>query len=340
VSARYGVLVAGNRVVLFTLGGTIAMAGTGSSGAGDGVVARLQGDELVAEIDGLAGIDIEVRDMQALPSAALSFDDVLEVVELAAEAVADGAVGVVLTQGTDTLEETAFLIDSVWTSDAPFTITGAMRNPTLPGADGPANMTAAVEVAASPHAAGRGALVVFDDEIHAARYVRKTHSSSTATFRSPDLGPIGHVVEGTARFLADLPARQPVVGVSRAALATTRVGLYVAALDDDGGWLATGGRGQDGLVVAGFGVGHVPPVVAPLLGELAERMPVVLTSRTGSGSVFKATYGAVGLERDLLRRGLVSGGFLHPYQARVLLRLLLASGADRDEIAAAFVEFG
>jgi L-asparaginase len=328
--------VAGNRVVLFTLGGTIAMAGHHDGG----VVAQHLSDDLVAEIDGLAGIDIEVRDMQPLPSAALSFDDLLEVVELAAEAVADGAVGIVLTQGTDTLEETAFLVDSVWTADAPFAITGAMRNPTLPGADGPANITAAVEVAASPHAAGRGALVVFNDEIHAARYVRKSHTSSTATFGSPDLGPIGHVIEGRPRFLADLPARRPVVGVSRAALATVRVGLYVAALDDDGGWLATGGRGQDGLVVAGFGVGHVPPAVAPVLGELAERMPVVLTSRAGSGSVFRATYGAVGSERDLLRRGLLGAGLLHPYQARVLLRLLLAVGADRNEIAAALAEFG
>ena len=304
------------------------------------MVARLPGDELVAEIDGLADIDIEIRDIQAAPSAALTFDDVLEVVELADEAVEDGAVGVVLTQGTDTLEETAFLVDSVWTSDAPFALTGAMRNPTLPGADGPANMTAAIEVAGSAHAHGRGALVVFNDEIHAARYVRKTHSSSTAAFASPDLGPIGRLVEGRPRFLADLPARRPVIGVSRAALATTRVGLYVAALDDDGGLLASGGRGQDGLVVAGFGVGHVPPGLAPALGDLAGRMPVVLTSRTGSGSVFTGTYGAVGSERDLLRRGLINGGFLHPYQARVLLRLLLAAGADRAEIAAAFAEFG
>ncbi len=328
--------VAGNRVVLFTLGGTIAMAGHD----GGGVVARLPGDELVAEIDGLADIDIEIRDVQAAPSAALTFDDVLEVVELADEAVEDGAVGVVLTQGTDTLEETAFLVDSVWTSDAPFALTGAMRNPTLPGADGPANMTAAIEVAGSAHAHGRGALVVFNDEIHAARYVRKTHSSSTAAFTSPDLGPIGRLVEGRPRFLADLPARRPVIGVSRAALATTRVGLYVTALDDDGGLLSSGGRGQDGLVVAGFGVGHVPPGLAPALGDLAARIPVVLTSRTGSGSVFTGTYGAVGSERDLLRRGLINGGFLHPFQARVLLRLLLAAGADRAEIAAAFAEFG
>jgi L-asparaginase len=264
-------------VVLFTLGGTIAMAG------GDGgVVARLSGHDLVAGLGGLG--DVDVRDLRPVPSADLSFNDILDVVDAANEAVANGAGGIVLTQGTDTLEETAFLIDAVWAHDAPFIVTGAMRNPTLAGADGPANVLAAVQVAAAPAARGRGALVVFNDEIHAARQVRKSHTTSTATFTSPDLGPIGHVVEGVPRLFAQVPRPRPITGFSRADLAATRIALYTTTLDDDGVLLNGIANTHNGIVIAGFGVGHVPGALAPVLGELVATMPVVLTSRTRCGS--------------------------------------------------------
>jgi L-asparaginase/Glu-tRNA(Gln) amidotransferase subunit D len=323
-------------VVLFALGGTISMAGQD----GGGVIARLTGHDLVSGVPGLDRYKLDVRTAGTVPSASLSFGAVLDVVDAAAAAVVAGADGVVLTQGTDTLEETAFLIDSVWAHDAPFVLTGAMRNPTLAGPDGPANILAAVQVAGSAAARGAGALVAFDDEIHAARFVRKTHSTSTAAFASPDAGPVGHVVEGVPRFLTQVPRRTPVSAIARDRLAATRIALYTTTLDDDGLLLGQLARTHHGLVVAGFGVGHVPETLAPVLGDLAAAMPVVLTSRTGAGSVLTATYGAIGSERDLLGRGLINGGFAHPYQARVLLRLLAAQGASRAAITAAFAELG
>lgn len=324
------------RIVLFALGGTISMAGWD----GGGVVARLTGRDLIGSASGLDGIEIDVRDMAAVPSASLSFGDILDVAGEAGRAVRDGARGVVLTQGTDTLEETAFLADSVWPHEAPFVLTGAMRNPTLPGADGPANLVAAIRVAASGEARRRGALVVFSDEIHAARFVRKAHSTSTAAFVSPDAGPVGHVVEQIPRFLAYVPRRTPVTGVTRDAATAARIALYTTTLDDDGLLLERVARTHHGLVVAGFGAGHVPAWLAEPLGQLASAMPVVLTSRTGAGPVLDATYGAAGSERDLRERGLINGGFVHPHKARVLLRLLIASGAGREVIAAAFAELG
>ncbi|MFI1382243.1 asparaginase [Embleya sp. NPDC020886] len=306
------------------------------------MVARLTGAQLTAAVPGLAesGITLDVQDVQAVSSGNLTFTQVLDVVAAASRAVAAGATGVVVAQGTDTLEETAYLVDLVWPHPEPFVLTGAMRNPTPAGPDGPANLLAAARVAAAESARGLGASVVFADEIHAARRVRKTHSTSTATFRSPDTGPLGVVVEGRVRILATPPPHRPLPIPEPAALASTRVALYTVALDDDGALLADYPTDRRGLVVAGFGVGHVPAALAPVLGELAARIPVVLTSRTGAGSVLRHTYGGAGSETDLQRRGLLDAGLLDPYKARVLLRLLIASGADRGALVAAFAEHG
>jgi L-asparaginase len=316
-------------IALFTLGGTIAMAGT----------RRLTGADLAAAVPGLTdlGRQVEIQDVESVSSANLTGTKMLEVVDAASKAVAAGAVGVVVTQGTDTLEETAFFVDQVWPHPQPFVLTGAMRNPTLAGPDGPANLLAALLFACSPAARDLGALVVFKDEIHAARWVRKTHSTSTATFVSPNAGPIGHVVEDRVRVLTRPTRLDGVLGSAEpSALAATRVALYTVTMDDDGLLLQGLTDTHQGLVVAGFGVGHVPVTLADRLGELAAAMPVVLTSRTGSGSVLRHTYKSPGSEWDLLQRGLIDGGFLDPYKARVLLRLLLATD---DDIPAAFAQY-
>jgi L-asparaginase len=315
-------------VTLFATGGTISMAGRD----------RLDGAALTAAVPGLETLaePLEIRDQEPLSSGSLTFERMLTVAAGAADAVAAGAPGIVITQGTDTLEETAYLLDLVWRHDAPVVLTGAMRNPTLAGHDGPANLLAAARVAESREARGLGVLVAFNDEIHAARWVRKTHSTSTATFVSPDTGPVGHLVEGRVRILSR-PLRAAPLPVPTSA---ARVGLYTVTFDDDPATLAAHAAGLDGLVVAGFGVGHVPAVLVETLGELAARMPVVLTSRTGAGSVLRNTYHAPGSEIELLGRGLIDGGFVHPYKARVLLKVLLGGGADRSAVAAAFTERG
>ncbi|MFD3405927.1 asparaginase [Kribbella sp. NPDC058693] len=316
-------------VALFTLGGTISMAGN----------QRLTGDDLTAAMPGLSGLGhpVEIQDIEKIPSANLTAAKVLEVVDAASKAVAAGAAGAVVTQGTDTLEETAFLADLVWPHPQPLVFTGAMRNPTLAGPDGPANLLAALRVACSPAARDLGALVVFKDEIHAARWVRKTHSTSTATFVSPNTGPIGHVVEDRVSVLTRPLRLDGVQGSAEPVeLDNLRVALYTVTMDDDGLLLKGLADTHQGLVIAGYGVGHVPAALAPVLGELAARMPVVLTSRTGAGSIVRNTYNSPGSEIDLLQRGLIDGGFLDPYKARVLLRLLLATD---DDIAGAFAQY-
>jgi L-asparaginase len=325
-------------VVVFSLGGTIAMIEP-PEGSG-GVVPGLSAEQLVAAVPGLeeAGIGVEVNDFRRLPGASLTFDDLLALAQEIEHAVGGGAAGVVVTQGTNTIEETSYLLDLLYSGDPPVAVTGAMRNPILAGADGPANLLAAIRVAASPRARGLGCLVVLSDEIHAARYVRKVHATSPGAFASPGAGPLGYVVEGEVRILVR-PDRQL---VAPAALPdrSARVALVTIAFGDDGELLKSVDDRFDGLVVAAFGAGHVPATVVPVLEELSGRIPVVLASRTGAGSVLASTYGFAGSEQDLLGRGVISAGRLDPLKARVLLHLLLLAGATRGEIAATFATAG
>ena len=322
------------RVRVLSLGGTIAM--THRSGDGGGVTPRLTGADLVAAVPGLDdGMEIVAEDFRQVPSACLSIDDVAELAAYLNAAAGDGT-GAVVTQGTDTLEETAFLLDLLYTGDAPVVLTGAMRNPSMPGADGPANLLDAVRTAAAPAARARGPLVVFAGDIHAARFVRKTHATSVAAFASANAGPVGHVTEGRPRFHTTLP-RTPTMALPFTRPAEAEV--VPASLGTAGTQLNGLADRADGAVIAAFGAGHVPADWAERLQELAARIPVVLASRTGSGSVLTATYGFPGSETDLLARGLVNAGPLDPYKARLLLLTHLRTGAGRTAIDKAFAAY-
>ncbi len=311
------------------LGGTIAMTAT----ADGGVAPALGAGELIAAVPGLAalGLELDLLDVANLPSSSLRLTDVVALSRRISALLAAGADGVVVTQGTDTLEECAYLLDLLHERPEPVIVTGAMRNPLQAGADGPANLLAALTVAADPQARGRGVLVAFADEIHAAVRVRKTHSTSVAAFASADTGPVGRLVEGRARFLAGAGHRlvlpRPVgSGLPRVPLIFATLGADEPELD----------RPADGLVVAAFGVGHLPEWWMAPLAELAARIPVVLASRTLAGPVLSDTYSYAGSERDAIGRGLIPAGFLAPAKARLLLLSVLAAGGGHERVAAAF----
>lgn len=330
-------------VAVFSLGGTIAMTADPLSG---GVVPTLSARDLLAAVPQLTnlGVELLVNDFRRVPSASLTFDDLTELRAAIDKTLADaGTAGIVITQGTDTIEETAFVLDLHHGHEQPVVVTGAMRNPTLAGADGPANLYAAVVAAADPRLRGAGVLVVLNDEIHAARHVRKFHTTSTAAFTSRGAGPVGLIAEGRVRLTGSPPRRhgplRPAEARAEAARSDVRVGLYPVGFGDDGELLMAWDGRCDGLVVAALGGGHVPRPLVENLERLAARIPVVLASRIDNGPVLTGTYGYPGSEKDLLGRGLVPAGELGPYQARLLLHELLAQNADRETITEWFKVF-
>lgn len=339
------------RVTLISYGGTIASVVQPGVGASP----SLDIGEMARAIPGMAAVArIDSRPSRPVASPNMTFADLFAIARAAREAVEAGADGVVLTQGTDTLEEIAFGLDLLWGETAPLVVTGAMRNASLPGADGPANVLAAVRVAASSAARGLGALVVMNEEIHAARFVRKTHAQSPATFRSPHTGPIGWLAEQDVRILTRPHRLRQVVipaldGQAHPSLADGEencppVCLLKMLLGDDGRLLpGLADLGFKGLVLEAFGGGHLTRAIAEsdMLESVMAAMPVVLASRTGNGEVLRGTYGGFpGSEIDLIQRGLIFAGALDGPKARILLTLLLMDGADRGEIARVFAEVG
>jgi L-asparaginase len=322
------------RILVLSLGGTITMVPS----EGGGIAPKLGAAELVAAVPALAEVaEIEARSPFRLPSPSLGADQVVAVAQEIMAGFALGFDGAVVVQGTDTIEESAFLLDVLVPGDRPVVVTGAMRGADAPGADGPANLLSACILAASAEARGLGTLAVLNYDIHAARFVQKSHTALPSAFLSPLVGPLGAMIERRPRIYARV-ARAPTLD---AALGPPRpVALLKWAMGDDGRLLqAVPDLGYAGLVVEGMGAGHVPAPVAPLLGAVAARIPVVLASRAMTGPVFTHTYGYDGGEIDLIARGLIPAGHLSGLKARLLLGLALRGGGGAAAVEAAFAPY-
>lgn len=314
---------------LITTGGTIAMSQSPQGG-----VVPTQGAEALLAATGLVGTyDLDVRAPFAIASSSLTLNNIDTLAETCLALVAAGCAGIVITHGTDTIEETAFALAFMLRLEVPIVLTAAMRTADQVGNDGPANLAAALKVAADQGAGGRGPLVVIGDEIHAGHLVRKNHGTRVHAFSSAPFGPVGAITEGEVHFMMTAPFDPPLLRIAGPVppvpMLLTGIDLEAAVIEA----LAQAPIG--GLVVAGVGGGHVAAMAVDALARLAARLPVVLTQR-GLGRTLRRTYGFAGGEIDLLAHGLICGEMFRPQQARVLLQLALSNKMGYDSIVDLF----
>lgn len=318
-------------VVVVSTGGTIAMRPDPQTGK---LVPAVSGEELVEMLDWPEAPPLELDDLMSVPSFDMHGATALTLAERVGEHVArDDVAGVVVAHGTDTMEETVFLVDRLLSSEKPAVVTGAQRSADERDTDGPRNLRDAVRVAASPAARGRGALVVFAGEIHAAREVRKVHTSALRAFASPGYGPIGHVdgdeVVFRARPERRAPLRPPLGRIE------TRVDLLrLYAGSDDRFLRASLASGTRAIVLEGTGRGNANEVVLAAVRDAVQAgVAVVVCSRCAEGRV-EPVYGRGG-GKDLAEAGALFAGDLSGPKARILLQLALAAGVDLVEALAA-----
>lgn len=316
------------RIAVVGLGGTISMAASP-----DGLTPVHGVEGLLAALPpvGLGDVELVPHDLAAIGSANLGWDHLYRLRDLLQAHFAAGGRGAVVVQGTDVLEEMAFATELLGPGGGPVVFAGAMRGAGEPGGDGPANLLAALRVAAQAPA-GMEVSVVLNNTVHAARRVRKGHTTAPDAFTSGEAGPLGALHEGALELFVD--ARPPLAPVAAdgpvppVAIVPVMFGMTPQMLPPpDAPWA--------GFVIEAFGAGHVPEALVPALAAMAARAPTVLSSRVGDGRVCRATYGYPGAERDLLARGLVPGGRLGAAKARIALQLCLA--ADPDGAREAFV---
>ena len=325
-------------VVVLSTGGTIASRFDPAIG---GLAPALTGDQLVEAVPELAEVArVRVEQISNIGSADMTPEIWMKVSQAANRALEEDAVtGVVVTHGTDTLEETAYALDLTVTSDKPVVVVGAQRAASYPDTDGPRNLLNAVRVAVSPEAVGKGTLVVMNGQINAAREATKTSTIARETFKSLEFGALGVADLGGVRFYRAPTRRQTIpvgddVRLGRVEIVAHYAGadgrLIRALLDDaEPPPLA-------GLVIAATGLGHVSATMHDAIARARKRgVPVAISSRVHTGRLMPL-YAGKGKGVDLRELGCVLSDNLSPQKARILLMLALTRTSDPEELQRLF----
>ncbi|MHA7239624.1 asparaginase [Arthrobacter sp. TMS1-12-1] len=315
-------------VVLLATGGTIASRADDAGGA---TVAADAGSAVLATA-GSGAVAVEVVDLMQKGSYLLTFDDMLAVCAgIRAALESPVALGVVVTHGTDTMEETAYLADLLHDDPRPVIFTGAQRAADSPDPDGPENLRAAITLAASPEARGRGALIVFDGEIFTLPATRKTETTRLRAFSNPELGPAGSITTTGEILLRPAPGRPAPLGTPPpgAGLRVDVVACYPGA--DAALFGAAVAAGARGIVLEATGLGNANAQLCDAVRDAVQGGVVVVTSTRVHAGPVQGVYGAGG-GRTLEDAGAVPSGLLRPPQARTLLQALLSLGLPTAQV--------
>ena len=307
--------------LLFT-GGTISMQRDAAAG---GNVPAHGGEALVGFTTGLDAIaPFRIENWAKVPACHLGPDRLWALRDRVREIAGAGeATGIVVTHGTDTIEETAYILARTLPTGVPVAITGAMRTSSDDGWDGPRNLLDAARVAASPASAGRGTMVVFNGQIFAGETAVKTHATDLAAFSAPHAAPAGRIEGGRIVYEGPVAARPPVVQPDGL---RARVALVPLVVGDDGTMLDLARPEHDGVVVVAFGSGNMPPGAVPAVRRwLDDGKPVVLATRCPLGEV-TPLYAFDGGGARTVAMGAIPAGPRTPSQARMELVLALSAG--------------
>ncbi|CAN5694709.1 asparaginase [soil metagenome] len=318
-------------VVVMTTGGTIASVKDPQTRAVRTAATPEDLLALVPDIDQIARV--EARPQAAVNSWNMTPPMMLDLVHASQHQLMRSDVsGVVITHGTDTVEETAYLAHLTLDSDKPVVFVVAMRNLSEPGPYGPRNLRDAIRVAIDPRSLRRGAMLVVNETIHSARYVTKTHTVNPSTFASPHGGPIGEVTVVGVEYFGESGERS----ILTPANVDGNVPIVKSFTGMDGSILRYFiGAGVDGIVIEGSGSGNVPGSILPEIKEMMERgTPVVLTTRCIGGPLapIYGTGGASGGGHDLVEAGVILASRLTAQKARIALLALLGAGRSTEEI--------
>ena len=342
LAARAPAAAARPTVWVLSTGGTIAGTGSSPTDLSNYKAGTLTGQALVDAVPQIAQIaDVRVEQIANVVSSDITIDIWLKLAQRINRILADdpAVAGVVVTHGTNTLEETAYFLNLTVKSDRPVVLVGSMRPATAISADGPLNLLNAVRTAISPDARGKGALIVMNDEINGARDVTKTNTFRVETFRSPELGALGYVDEDKVAFYRSSTRRHTAASEFDVSTLTQlpRVDIVYSYVEPDPAMIeAVVARQAKGLVLAGTGAGALSTFEKAAVTALskipaADRPVIVRSSRVGNGRVIgRAEYDELGM---------VPADTLNPQKARILLMLALTKTSDPTEIKRMFDQY-
>lgn len=320
------------KILVLHTGGTIAMAEDSQTGE-----VSTESTNPLLKISQTVGDETEliVEDFFYIPSPHITPKHMLALKERILRALSEGIDGVVITHGTDTLEETAYFLDITVGDKIPIVITGAMRSSNEIGSDGLYNYLSAIRVAASDESLSKGTLVVMNDEIHTARYVTKTHTTNVATFRTPTFGPVGLINKHNVSFYQQLITSHTLDVTS----VDGRIPIVKAYAGMEGSILDILSESEiDGLVIEALGAGNLPPQTLPAIDNMiASGIPIVLVSRCFNG-IAEGVYSYDGGGIQLERKGVLFCNGLNSQKARVKLLVALNAELTKEELTEFMIE--